>query len=183
MASFATVSHSGIEQQEVLKTLVDPLLTLLEQERELYQELRAIIYREKDILRRPSLEEINQINEKKEACIRNLQKFEGLRVKAVRKIAAFFRVREGAVTISFLLPHLSESLREALVSVQKNLFSLIAEIKTANGANGDVVDHSLSRVEKSLHFIHDLRRMKSGYSNLGKISAGGPNGILISGEV
>ncbi len=183
MPSLELVPDDSLKLENVLKKLVGVLLSQLRQETGVYEELRKIVFQERGILNRPSLDLLHTGNARKDVCLAKARLLEDARMKIVEKIASFFNERQEVINISFLLPHLGERQREELLVLQKNLFAIVADVKRANDANGDVLDYSLARVKHSLNFINDLKGMKSGYSRSGGKGKITGNGMLFSQEV
>lgn len=182
MPSLELVPDDSLELENVLKQLVDALLSHIREETGVYEELRKIVSQERGILSRPSLDILQASNARKDACLAKARLLEDARMKIVKKIASFFSEREEAINISFLLPRLGKRQREELLLLQKNLFAVVSDVKRVNEANGDVLNYSLVRVKHSLNFINDLKGMKSGYSHTGGIRKSTGNGMLLSQE-
>jgi hypothetical protein len=179
----STTENDRTDAEGLFRNLVDSLIFHLDREIALYREFRVVVYKERDVLRRPSPDVVQAINASKEACIRKARDLETARMRIITNIAALFNKKASEITISFLLPCLEKGQRDILRLRQEVLLSLAADVRKANENNWNVVDNSLASVKKSFHFINNLKAMHSGYLKSGKTGFGGVNGMLLCQEV
>ncbi|MCX5819695.1 MAG: flagellar protein FlgN [Deltaproteobacteria bacterium] len=177
-----------ISQEESVKKdcdfekLVDSLLSVLAKEIEVYEELQAIVQKERGTLARPSLELISDINSKKETCILKARMLEEVRANIVKKIAGHLGREEKEINISFLASQVGGRQRTALKARQKILLTLVGAIKETNKMNRELLDYSLSYVRNSVNFINQIMCSGADYANTGKLKTGSRRGIMLCKE-
>ncbi len=163
----------------VLEQLCDSLLTMLEREIPLHQELHAALKFERETLIRPSIESLNETNSRKETCLLKLRIIEEARMGIIRKIAARLGLPEREVNISRLGPLLDERRKLALSTVQDRLQNLLEDISSLNRTNKSAIEASINHVQGALSLLGNLlSNGAAGYSPNGLF--GGPQ---MSGQV
>lgn len=174
--------HGDLEEDMELYTLYDGLLSILRRELEVYRELRTVIVHEKDILMKPSLEDINESNSKKETCILKAKMLEETRINSVKRIAKCLGIEKDNVNLTTLSSHANDKLKQELKAYQVDLSSLLMEIRELNKISKDLLDSSLSFLKGSIDFINELMSSGPTYMNTGKISLLPGNGKILQTE-
>jgi flagellar biosynthesis/type III secretory pathway chaperone len=159
--------------------LIDSLLTVLTKETVVYEELQVIVRKERQTLKKPSLELMSESNNRKETCILKARMLEEVRTNIVRKLARHLGREERDVNLSLLASLAGEEQSGALEVHQKRLTQLLGSIREANGLNRDLLEHSLSYVKNSIHFLNQVMCTGADYVNTGKLKAGNRNGAVL----
>lgn len=175
-----SVYHDREEDTE-LCALYQGLLSVLRREAEVYRELKTVIAREKDILMKPSLGDIQASNSRKETCILKAKVLEEARMNGVKRIAKRLGIQD-PVNLTLLASHADDALREELKACQADLTLLAGEIGALNKVNRDLLDSSLTFLRGSIDFIHALLSPGSTYMNTGKVALLPRNGKILQTE-
>jgi len=172
----------SVEENGELYTLYDGLLSVLRRELEVYRELRTVLVREKDILMKPSLGDINESNAKKETCILKAKVLEEARMTCVKRIARRLGIEKEKVNLTTLSAYANDKLKQELQAYQADLSALLTEIRERNKVSKDLLDSSLVFLRGSIDFINNLMSSGSPYMNTGARSLPPRNGKLLQTE-
>lgn len=170
----------NLEGVSGIPSLCDSLLSVLRKEIEVYGELEEAMAQERSVLERPSLKGLQESNARKETCLLKTKLLEEVRTKIVGKIARSLHVSEEEVRFSTLLSCTEGPLKEDLRECRLRLREVLHRIRETNRGNRALIDESLTGVQHSMSFIHNLLSQGSTYMDSGQLRAGNLNGRIYS---
>jgi flagellar biosynthesis/type III secretory pathway chaperone len=181
----ATMSELDLSQDVYMeldadfKRLIDSLLTVLARETVIYEELQDIVRKERQTLKKPSVQLISESNNRKETCILKARMLEEVRTNLVRKLARHLGREEREINLTLLASLADEEQGGALRTHQERLTQLLESIREINAMNQDLLDYSLSYVKNSINFLNQIMSTGADYVNTGKLKNGSRNGAVI----
>lgn len=170
----------SLEGARGLPALCDSLLSVLRKEIEVYGELEEAMAQEKSVLERPSVTGLQESNARKETCLLKTRILEEVRMKLIGKIARSLNVGEEEVRFSTLLSCTEGPLRDDLQECRLRLREVLYRIRESNRGNRALIDASLTGVQNSMSFIHNLLSQGSTYMDSGQLRARNLNGRIYS---
>ncbi len=171
-----------LSADQELDELFDSMITLLYREIEVYRDILGSVVEEKNILLKPSLDQIYESNARKETLILKAKLLEEVRSGIVRKIAAALGKPEQDVNLSALALATDKD-RGKLIRESRGVLSpLLKEIHERNEKNKELLDSSLVFVKSSIQFINDLVTPCLGYRQTGEMNSFNRNGRLLRTE-
>ncbi len=136
----------GANQQRIAR--LGDLVTLLDQLREMYEEMLALIDQKIDAMRKADLDAMRVCQEAEQDLTRRVNEREGLRRQLMDAIGAELRLPPGAgraLSISQLTDKLGKSERAPTISAADRLKNTIAKVAQANRVagviSGEIVHH------------------------------------------
>ncbi len=180
MSGLTTITETRLSDEAELTGFLDSLLTVLEQEGEVYEELQAILIEKQNVLARPTLERIFDNNGKMETCVLKGKMLEEVRSNIVKKIAQHLQREVRDINITTLISQADEKRAAALKARQKTLVFLIESIKEADGKNRQLLNYSLDYVKNSVNFINNLLSTGADYANSGRLKIKNRNGKILN---
>ncbi len=158
------------------------LIALLRKELSIYQELKSFIIDEKKTLIRPSFDELNESNARKENIILKARMLEEARTNISKKIARNLELKIDEIKLATLANFAVIEQRQEIEEIGKKLALISGEIRMLNEINKDIVGSSLANVRGSLDFINSLISKGSVYLESGKIKSFQSNGKFLRTE-
>ena len=164
-----------------LELLYQPLLFCLGQELERYQELFKITREEPDILIRSRLEDLQELNSRKERVLLSLQMATSIRLEAQGKIAARLHLEE-PVSMQHLIAHTDGEIRQNLLNYQEKFTDLRTQIEKMNKNNQELIEFSRNQIGILTNYISTLMSSSQNYNQQGYVMAQKLRGRLLSKE-
>jgi hypothetical protein len=158
------------------------LIDVLKKELAIYQELKNFIIGEKKILIKPSLDELNESNVRKENIILKARMLEEARTNILKKITRNLDLKVDEIKLVTLASYAVIEQRQEIEEIRKKMALISREIRTLNEMNKDLVGPSLANVKGSLDFISSLMSQGPVYLESGKIKSLQSKGKLLRTE-
>jgi flagellar biosynthesis/type III secretory pathway chaperone len=161
-----------------LGSLLDGLADVLQKEVEVYGELREALVQEREVIMKPSLEELHESNSRKETCVLKTRLLEEVRSSLTGRIASEIGIDEAEMTLSGLLSHASPRQRKRLGEYQCALRALVTDIAGMNSRNGRLIESSIRFSENAVSFLANMMSSGSVYAESGRLRTNGLNGRI-----
>lgn len=158
------------------------LIEILRKELVVYQELKSTIVDEKIMLKKPTLDELNHNNARKENIILKARMLAEARTNILKKIARNFDINANSVILSHLIGYADNQQRAEIEEVRDALVLISREISGLNETNMNLLNVSMDNVKSSLDFINSIASSGSVYLQCGKVKALNKNGIYLHRE-
>jgi len=166
-----------------LDSLLEELLTSLDKETALYQDLLILLRKEKQMVAGMALDDLNESNKEKETLMLQIRVFEEARLALIEKLAERLEISSDKLTLLSLCDMVKEPYSTELKTHRSNLLSLFHSIREVNRINDGLISHSLDCITGSLSLLSNLVSSGSTYLDTGRIQNGMRNGALIKGQV
>ena len=164
-----------------LELLYQHLLFSFGQELERYQELFTITREEPEILIRSRLEELQELNSRKERVLLSLQMATSIRLEAQGKIAARLLLEE-PVSMQHLIAYTEGEIQQNLLNYQEKFTNLQTQIEKLNKNNRELIDFAISQIGILTNHINKLISPPPGYNQQGYVTAPKLHGRLLTQE-
>ncbi len=161
--------------------LVEYLLNNLHKEMHVYGELFELIKKEREIIRKPSIEALNNSNTQKKTCLFKaaiLRRNREETIKKFKKILSFDSRNE--LTLSQIASYAEKNFKHQLLGSCEKLSSLIHSIKNYNEMNKNLLQDSISCTRSTISFIQQLIYSSINYMPSGELNRTLPNGRLLN---
>jgi hypothetical protein len=158
------------------------LIDILRRELAVYRELKEAMISEKKILMKPSLEEINQSNARKENIILKARMLEEGRTNILKKIARNLDIDIKRIKMNQLISYASVQQKKEIEDIKEELAMIFQEINSINEANKELINVSLNCVKSSVEFISAMMSSDTVYVESGKIKTQHINGKYLRTE-
>jgi flagellar biosynthesis/type III secretory pathway chaperone len=155
------------------------LIEVLKKELAIYQELKSFIIDEKKILIRPSFEELNESNARKENIILKARMLEEARTNILKKIARNLELKADETKLATVAGYTEIEQRQKIEEIRKKIVLISGEIRSLNERNKDLVGSTLNNVKGSLDFISSVMSQGPVYLESGKIKSFQSNGKFL----
>jgi flagellar biosynthesis/type III secretory pathway chaperone len=164
-----------------LRFLYNALLLSLEQEYDRYKELFSAVEEESELFLNKSSTsaDLDTFNKRHEQLIISLQMASDIRMSAIKKITDHLHFNE-PVTMTLLISHAQDQIRQNLLNYQEKFTALILQIKKMNDRNKNLIAVSLSQINNTLSYINGLTCSSPSYDQRGHVRAGNLQSRLIS---
>ena len=157
------------------------LIDVLRKELEIYRELKEHILREKNVLMKPSLDELYDSNARKENIILKARMLEDARAKTLKKILINLDIKD-AVTLSEIAKYAGNEQKEEINEIRNELALISQQIKTLNEINKNLINVSITNVKGSIEFIDSMISRGTVYMESGQIKKIQNNGKYLRTE-
>ncbi len=127
---------------------IQELISILENEYEVYQDMRDLALKKKDILIEGNVNELDNIVSAEQACIAAISKLENKREQWLKDNSI-----SGMEDIQVLLENSNE--KEKLTELQDRFRQLLQEVTEINEHNQALIEQALEYVEFSINLIGD----------------------------
>jgi flagellar biosynthesis/type III secretory pathway chaperone len=144
------------ERVDPLDYMLTDLSDLLGKELDLYRSLLSLLQKERRTVVDCSIEDLIQINKKKENLVLKIRILEQSRGALLEKLAQSIGITPEALTLSVLEERLKEPFVSQLRSLRSNLRAILQSIREANEENRVFLKHSVDFVRGSLDLIQHL---------------------------
>lgn len=163
-------------------SLFDSLIDILRKELSIYQELKDFIIKEKKLLIRASVQELNVSNAAKENIILKARIVGEVRTNILKKIASNLDIEEDEIKLGTLANFAVIEQRQEIVKLRKELESISREINLLNEVNKNLLDVSLNGVKGAVDFINSLFTQGPVYLENGKMKTRQSNSKFVHTE-
>lgn len=158
------------------------LIEVLKKELAIYQELKGFIVEEKKVLIRPSFDELNESNARKENIILKARILEEARTNILKKIARNLEIKADEIKLATVADYAAIEQRRKIEENRKKIVLISAEIRSLNENNKDLVGSTLNSVRGSLDFLSSLILQGPVYLESGKMKTFQGNGKFLRTE-
>jgi flagellar biosynthesis/type III secretory pathway chaperone len=159
------------------------LLSLLNQETELYKAMLAVIEKEKDAAIRSALNALNEVIQEKERLIQKLRILEEHRIQVVRQLAEILRHGSQDLSLAMIARRIGEPYAGQLRQYSKNLTTLLDKVQAESRRNKTLFEHSLDLLRGSLGLLRALMASNTVYHRTGDIQNAHRVGQIVHGEI
>jgi flagellar biosynthesis/type III secretory pathway chaperone len=156
------------------------LSDLLGKELDLYRSLLSLLQKERRIVVDCSIEDLVQINKKKENIVLKIRILEQSREVILEKLAETIGIPPEGLTLAALEEHLKKPFASRLRSLRSNLRAILQSIREANDENRVFLQHSVDFVRGSLDLIQHLTVASPTYMASGGLDADRCNSRFVS---
>ena len=177
-----SISLTDSREENSCKNIFGSLIELLGKELAVYQELKSTIIYEKKILKKPTLDELNHNNARKENIILKARMLAEARTNVLKKIARNLDLSTNGIKLTQLAGYAEPEQREEIEEIKDELALISREINALNAANKDLLEASLGNIKSSLDFMNSIMSSGSVYLQCGKIKSADKNGIYLHKE-
>jgi flagellar biosynthesis/type III secretory pathway chaperone len=173
------ITLTDCREENSCETNFITLIEVLKKELAIYQELKSFIIDEKKILIRPSFEELNESNARKENIILKARMLEEARTNILKKIARNLELKADETKLATVAGYTEIEQRQKIEEIRKKIVLISGEIRWINERNKDLVGSTLNNVKGSLDFISSVMSQGPVYLESGKIKSFQSNGKFL----
>jgi hypothetical protein len=173
------ITLTDCREENSCETNFITLIEVLKKELAIYQELKSFIIDEKKILIRPSFEELNESNARKENIILKARMLEEARTNILKKIARKLELKADETKLATVTGYTEIEQRQKIEEIRKKIVLISGEIRWINERNKDLVGSTLNNVKGSLDFISSVMSQGPVYLESGKIKSFQSNGKFL----
>ena len=173
------ITLADCREETSCETNFNALIEVLKKELAIYQELKCFIIDEKKVLIRPSFDELNESNARKENIILKARMLEEARTNILKKIARNLEIKADEIKLATLADYAAIEQRQKIEENRKKIVLISGEIRSLNEKNKDLVGSTLNSVKGSLDFISSLMSQGPVYLESGKIKSFQSNGKFL----
>ena len=167
-----------------MNKLYKNLQELLEQKIGLYDNFIKLLNEEWKCITNYSYDGLQEIIDKKNEQVRQMQVLENNRSSLMRRIASNNKVGQTGLTLKKLIQNKDNPYRINLSQCRKKLLSNIQIINLLSTKIKALMDHSALSLKKSLAFIHsEGEKANSPYESNGQVSEGSLQSRMVSVDV
>jgi len=173
------ITLTNCRDENSCETNFNALIEVLKKELAIYQTLKSFIVDEKKVLIRPSFDELNESNTRKENIILKARMLEEARTNILKKIARNLELKADEIKLATVTGYAAIEQRQAIEENRKKIVLISGEIRSLNERNKDLVGSTLNNVKGSLDFISSLMSQGPVYLESGKIKSFQSNGKFL----
>jgi flagellar biosynthesis/type III secretory pathway chaperone len=134
--------------------LINELLTVLEDESRLYEELVALSSNKKTLVIEGDTQALKALNDKENGVAGKIQRTEKKRLGLVKEIAIVLNEKEADLTLAVLADRMKGQPEcEAMRAIAERLKKLLSELKELNEQNRVLLENALAYVEFSMNVL------------------------------
>ena len=163
--------------------LLSELITILNKEIELHEELLLYLQRDRELLVSLCVDDIFENNKKKETCTIKVKMLEESKLLLVDRLSKHYAIPYRELTLSKILSLVEDPYRTSLDTIRSKLIALMKNIKETNQGNSLILQDSLCYFKRSLDFLHCASSASPTYVDNGKIKDPKRFGSLLSKEI
>jgi len=161
--------------------LLRELNGLIESEINLYSEFILMLREQWDCITSYSLDSLQEVVEKKEIMVQEMQQLEKQRTGLMVKIARLRGVPEADLTLKKVIQTTVNPIRVKLGKSRETLLSQITTINELHEGIRNLMDHSSLSIKKSLAFVHSKsEEANAPYHPNGKLKEGNLQGRMLN---
>lgn len=149
-----------------MSKFVDHLVTSLEKEQEIYEEVLELAKRKKQIIIDGKLKELEEVTRREQSLTMSLVKLEEIRDKIVNEILKEVNV-QSVENIGELMEHLPPGQRLKVNEVKKDLMKVIHDVSGENENNKALLKQSLDIIEFNMNVLTSIDSVGSSYESNG----------------
>jgi len=166
-----------------IRILATSLLEYLMKEIQIYRQFIEVMKEEREILRKPSLETLNDNNLKKECCLSKASYYEQTRMETMKKLRRTLALGNNEELDYELISSCAGiDVKLQLRDGNDVLSSLAREVKHQTARNKGLLRDYIACSKKTLLFTQNLTSSAMNYLSSGQLSMALPNGRLINRE-
>jgi flagellar biosynthesis/type III secretory pathway chaperone len=155
---------------------LEQLVKVLEQTRDLYERMLALILEEKAAATASDFERFSRVSEEKEGLVAQLKQTEQRRDTLLHTIAAALDIPLQQLNVSTLVKRVDTPCRLRLKTVASELKSSVSRVRIANRECCMIIEHCLGLVTRSMGFFQHWLQMSAVYGQNGNICTGNRSG-------
>ena len=163
--------------------MINQLLRLLGQERELYRSMLTVIDKESKAAVRSDLNALTKAGEEKENILVKLRSIEEKRIRLVREMADVLGHPPRDFTLTMMSQLVGEPLAGRLSQAGTDLSTVLNTVKDANHRNKQLFEHSLELLRGSFNLLSELTQSDMVYYRTGNIQRTYQTGKCVNGEI
>lgn len=141
--------------------LIGELTTILQKQRELYDQLLGIAKDKKDVLVKADLAALDGYTRQEEKVVLQVGKLEDQRNQVHQALANHFNVQGNEVTIAFLLEKCGAEPGASLSEEATGLKTVLDALRDVNDLNSDLVKQSLDYIEYTVNLLTSMGEVPS----------------------
>ncbi len=148
---------------------VNTVTEILNSEHDLYRDMLEISKSKKDVIVKGKVAELDKLVKLEQNMIFDIGQLERKREAEVAKLCATLGMNSSSINISELMKVLRPEQNRKLEAAQDKLRKVLAELKTVNDLNGQLIQQSLEYIDYSINLVAGAG-METGslYEDLGK---------------
>jgi flagellar biosynthesis/type III secretory pathway chaperone len=159
------------------------LLTLLQQEVALCEELISVLEKERECLKSYKVENLLESNKGKETCLIKIKMVEESRKSLIQRLARAFHIPPQELTLPELISIAEKPISSQLQTYHIRLTELTTQIQGFNQRNKEFLQSSVDQVNVCLSLLSSLGASKKVYQATGEMARPDGNGRLFSRSV
>jgi len=132
---------------------VRAVIEILKKEHDCYKDLLEFSKSKKNVIIEGKVSELDKMVKLEQGMIWNIGQLEKQREQEVSKLCSVLGIKGEQLTISELSEALQPEHKKELQKVQEELSKLLAELKTVNDLNGQLLEQSLEYIDYSINLI------------------------------
>ncbi len=142
-----------------MASLIDELISVLEEECEVYHQLIPIADEKTQVIVKNDLNSLQEITAKEQTAIGRINSLERKRDQIMVNIRTVINRRTGEFTLSTLIGLLDKQPKEqkALSIIHDNLKNTVHRLVEINNRNKSLIQQSLEMIEFNMNFIQSTR--------------------------
>ena len=142
-----------------MASLIEDLISILEQENSIYQQLIPIAEEKTRVIVKNDLTSLQEITEKEQQAISRMNNLERKREAVMVNIRTVINRKNGDFTLRTLIELMEKQPKEqrALSIIHDNLKKSIQRLDDINNRNKSLIQQSLEMIEFNMNFIQSAR--------------------------
>jgi flagellar biosynthesis/type III secretory pathway chaperone len=152
-----------------MASLMEELFTVLDSEREIYEQLIPISERKTQILVKGDLQELEEVTEKEQLLVDKVTALGNKRESILTNIGIVLNKDAGTLDLGSLAKLLEKQPEEKkkLIELHDSLKTIMRRLVSINEKNKNLIENSLEMIEFNMNFIQSTR-MSPGVNNYDK---------------
>lgn len=140
-------------------SLIDELISILENEYKVYQQLVPISEEKTQVIVKNDLALLQEITSKEQKAVDKINVLEHKRETIMTDIKTVINRKTGELSLSTLIGLMEKQPKEqkALSIIHDNLKDIIQRLVKINNRNGSLIEQSLEMIEFNMNFIQSTR--------------------------
>lgn len=163
--------------------MIQQLLGVIEEEREIYRSMLTLIDKESKAAVRSDVIALTTAGEEKENILAKLALIEDQRMRVVNEIADALGYAPGDLTINKISQLMGEPFAGRLSQAGAELLTVLNTVKAANRRNKLLFEHSRELLRGSFNILSELTRSDTVYYRTGNIQRTYQTGKCVNGEI
>lgn len=152
-----------------MASIIEELITILEKEYKLYEEIIPIAHEKTTIIVGNDLESLQRITEQEQAVLDKVNALERKREEVIVNVATVINQDAATLTVKEIIDMLEKQPKEQqqLAQIHDNLKKTVYQLIDINSHNTSLIQQSLEMIEFNLNFVQSTR-MSPGSNNYTK---------------
>ena len=163
--------------------ILNQLLSVLNQETELYRLMLTMIEKEKTAAIESELSALIETGLEKENILLKLRQFEEQRSLLVTKLSESLQYPHENLTLTMISQMVDEPFAGRLKQAGAGLLKMLITLREANNRNKRLFEHSLELVRGSFNLMSELMTPNTTYHRTGNIQGTNPTGKCVCSEI